>query len=538
MANDTDHSVPSDAPEEVKKRAVGEPRIPEFDPTLGLTVKVKTKGEPPTRLVTIGDSLTHGFQSGAVFNTDISYPAIIAYELGWLDRFRYPRYLGNGGLPLNVELLLRELEASLGSKLSAWELPLALFRARGFMDQVEDYWERGAGKTAPDVSGYNHALGIYGWDLRDALSKTAASCAAAIATPNDDLINQIVENNAERSALRVYPHWSDDTREMTLFQAAASMGADHGNDTESGIETLVVFLGANNALASVTELRLEWSGSDFRDPRRNGSYTVWRPEHFAAEFAEVVDAVKGIQARHVIWCTVPHVTIAPIARGVGDKMAPGSRYFPYYTRPWVKDTAFDPGQDKHITGQEARAIDYAIDMYNDTIQQAVEQARKGTDGPKRDWYLLDMAGVLDRLAARRYISDPNARPSWWTPYPLPPALAGLHPVPDSRFLTSDGNGGRATGGLFSLDGVHPTTIGYGVVAQEMINIMRSAGVEFVHGNGALRADPITVDFNRLILRDTLINHPPQNLTSTLDILAWADGTLDWVKRTLNFKGQQ
>ena len=29
----------------------------------------------------------------------------------------------------------------------------------------------------------------------------------------------------------------------------------------------------------------------------------------------------------------------------------------------------------------------------------------------------------------------------------------------SRFLTADGRGGRATGGLFSLDGVHPTTVG-------------------------------------------------------------------------------
>jgi len=91
--------------------------------------------------------------------------------------------------------------------------------------------------------------------------------------------------------------------------------------------------------------------------------------------------------------------------------------------------------------------------------------------------------------------------------------------------------------LFSLDGVHPTTIGYGVIAQEMINIMRSAGVEFRHGNGAPRPDPVTVDFERLILRDTLVRKPPQNLTSTLDILAWADGTLDWVKRTLNFKAQ-
>jgi hypothetical protein len=80
MANNTDHSVPSDTPEEVKQRSLEEPRVPEFDPRIGRTVTVKPKGAPPNRLVVIGDSLSHGFQSGAVFNTDISYPAIIAYD--------------------------------------------------------------------------------------------------------------------------------------------------------------------------------------------------------------------------------------------------------------------------------------------------------------------------------------------------------------------------------------------------------------------------------------------------------------------------
>jgi hypothetical protein len=42
-----------------------------------------------------------------------------------------------------------------------------------------------------------------------------------------------------------------------------------------------------------------------------------------------VTKVQQIRARHVIWCTVPHVTIAPVARGVASKVAPGSRYFPY-----------------------------------------------------------------------------------------------------------------------------------------------------------------------------------------------------------------
>lgn len=59
-------------------------------------------------------------------------------------------------------------------------------------------------------------------------------------------------------------------------------------------------------------------------------------------------------------------------------------------------------------------------------------------------------------------------------------------MPDSRFLTADGRGGRAAGGLFSLDGVHPTTVANGILAQELVNVMRRAGVRFHHANGGVR----------------------------------------------------
>lgn len=535
-----DGLVPKDAPDEVKARVVTDPRVPAFDATLGIEVSPGGQGQPPHRLVVIGDSLSHGFQSGAVFNTDLSYAAIIAHELGWTDGFRFPRYPGHGGLPLNIELLLRDLETRFGAAIDPWEAPLALFRARQLMDEMEDYWERGAGREAPRVSAINHALAVYGWDLRDALSRTAAFSQSILADPKaqprDDLVLQVVEQNSERAALRVYPHWSPETEDMTLFDAARALGEEKDRGTDAGIETLVVFLGANNALRAVTDLRVDWSGEHFADLRNKGAYTVWRPEHFRTELAHVVDAVQNIGARHVIWCTVPHVTIAPIARGVGGKLRPGSRYYPYYTRPWVDQTTFNPDQDRHITGMQARAVDTAIDLYNDAIQQVVQQARSGADEKPRDWYLLDVAGLLDRLASRRFIEDANARPTWWTPYPLPPPLKALSPEPDSRFLTGDGNGGRATGGLFSLDGVHPTTVGYGLIAQEMINIMHRAGVQFRHPNGTTRTDPITVDFDRLVRRDTLLRTPPQNLAPGLRMLGWADETLDWVKRTLTFSG--
>ena len=50
-----------------------EARCPETDPTLGIPVIVNSQGSPRHRLVTIGDSLTQGFQSGAIFNTSLSY---------------------------------------------------------------------------------------------------------------------------------------------------------------------------------------------------------------------------------------------------------------------------------------------------------------------------------------------------------------------------------------------------------------------------------------------------------------------------------
>jgi len=522
--------LPTGTPDSVRESA-SDPRVPKFRPDLGIAGPdgAGWLGEPPHRLVVIGDSLSHGFQSGAVFNTDLSYPAIIAHELGWGESFRYPRYPGFGGLPLNLELMMRTLEQRFGADLSIWEVPSALFEARDLMDKIENHWERGAGSAVPAVGVINHCLAMYGWDLRDALERTAAGLEAIIGQPADGVLWPQVEQASERAALRVYPGYSGEVKRMTLFEAAAALGNDHDDSTECGIETLIVFLGANNALGAVTQLKVAWSGDDFRDLGAKRHYTVWRPEHFALEFDEVVGRVERIKARHVIWCTVPHVTIAPLARGIGDR-PPDSRYFSHYTRPWISPETFQPGQDRHLTGMQARAVDAAIDCYNRKITAVVAAARSAD----RDWYLLDIAGLMDRLASRRYFEYESARPDWWSEYQLPPRLAQLNPALTTHFLTGDGNGGRGSGGLFSLDGVHPTTVAYGVIAQEMINIMRQAQVEFRHPNGAVRKTPVLVDFDRLVRRDTLVQQPPRNVKQGLEIMGWADEILDWVRRSVGF----
>jgi hypothetical protein len=513
-----------------------EPRTPVWDSTVGVEVAPKgLRGTPRNRLVTIGDSLTHGFQSGAIYNTDLSYPAIIAHELGWYDEFRHPHYPGFGGIPLNLEVLVAELEHHFGDKLSWWELPSALYRVRQHLAQAEQWWDDGPGAALPKEREINHNLGIYGWDLRDALSRTADTAEAEWRVPSHWRVVPLIRNADSIAAIRVLHSARDkDHGALTPLEAAAALGdqgveegPDEQGDPGDGIETLIVLLGANNALGSVISLTVRWSGEGYENLRDKAKYNVWRPTHFKVELDRVATMVRGIRARHVIWGTVPHVTIAPVARGVQGKVEKGSRFFKFYTRPWISDRDFNPDEDHpYLIADDARAIDSAIDQYNATIVETVAAGRK--EG--RDWRLLDLAGFLDRLAARRYIDDPFMEPpEWWSPYPLPDALRRLDPLPDSRFFAS-GAGGRTAGGLFSLDGIHPTTIAYGLMAQEFINVMVDAGVIFYDRAGQPRTAPVTVDFETLVRLDTLISHPPRSLGSDVALIGSLDQRLDVISR--------
>jgi hypothetical protein len=498
-----------------------EARKPETDPKLGIPVPPPDGREARQRLVVLGDSLSHGFQSAAIFNTDLSFPAIIARELAWFDSFRYPQYRAFGGLPLNLEYLARELELKYGAEISWWELASAVFTVHNLLDQIRVYWEHGPGSHVPQINGIMHNLAVSGFDIRDLMACTADTERAAMTQSQNPLFHPLVNNAGQLMALYVL----DSARDPATGQALTSVQAAKAHGADGGIETLIIFIGANNALGTVLDLQVKWSDVGYNDPARKGAYNVWRPSHFAAELQELQTQVREVNAQHVIWCTVPHVTIVPIARGIGGKMRPGSRYFPYYTRPWIDEMKFNPAVDPFLTGNQARAIDSAIDMYNDAITEVVRAARQD----RRDWLLLDIAGLLDRIAARRYLLDPAARPKWWTPYQLPPQIAALTPTPDSRFMACDPQG-RTAGGIFSLDGVHPTTIVYAILAQEFMNVMQAAGVVFYHADGMTpRTAPVLTDFGWAIQRDTLISDPPKSVTNDLNFLGWANQLLDWMK---------
>ena len=512
-----------------------EPRRPVDDPTLGIPVPHAAPAVAPThRFVTVGDSLSHGFMSGAIRRTDLSWPAITAFELGLTAaQFTFPTYewpTGPGGLPLDLERLAREFGDRFGSKLDLLESFRAGPWLRGYMDRIEDYWETGVGSRPPVDGPPFHNTAVYGWDVLDPQVLTEARIEGQLAaTPSDAFLAQIVENHASRAARPVLHRAAQGDPTRTVLDSIAAMAED------GGVETLAVVLGSNNALGSVLSLRPAWTPEGYEDKTlaeraeaRRGC-NLWRPKAFAADWADLVATLRTIKAQHVVVATVPSVTIAPIARGTERKVRPDSRYFPYYTRPWITDDDFDPEHDPHLTVDEVRAIDSAIDAYNTTIIDSVRDARSAG----LDWYLFDMGGVLDRLATRRYIDSPWARPSWWEPYQLPAALERLDPVPNTRFFRS-GPEGRTDGGLFSLDGVHPTTIGYGVLAQEVIKVLRAAGVVFLDRRGNPRPDPVEVDFDRLLRADTLVGSPPVSVTGSLGLLGWLDEKLDVFSTYLPF----
>lgn len=474
------------------------------------------------KLVAIGDSLTQGFQHGAIRRAGWSYPSMVAAVLG-ADPFRHPDFDGDGdgGPLLDLEVLARALAAKYASRLDWWELGAAAFMVRERMARVEDYWERLEG-TKPSTTGtLHHNLAVWGFEVLDALTLSDGACLRNTRRPKQNLIAQIPEFGMYRTARRTLnPSQAPGLEELTQLDLAERIASEEG-----GIENLILALGANNALATCLFLKLRWSHSaDFRKLAHQRSCTIWEPEHFIKLYDRLAERLKGVEAERTFLATVPHVTIAPVCRGVSpranaDRPERVGGYYEFYTHFWIWDDDFDPDRDPHITREDARAVDGAIDEYNAHIKEVAEA---------NGWFVIDFCEILDRIAFRRRAGV--------VAYEFPAGLVEalkkneatrfrVRPdgtvLLDSRYLrlperepavaapTLDWQ--RAyRGGLFGLDGVHPTTIGYGIVAHEVLAAMQRAGVP--------AADPAKLPWDAIVAADSLVTEPPAILGSLQDTL--------------------
>lgn len=533
-----------------------QPRRPVPIADANLRIKVDRpglEGTPRHRLVALGDSLTHGFHHGAIYDTDLSYPALIAYELGSYDRFSRPRYENEiGGLPVSLEYLARRFDGA-GGPFADVEIIAEGYR---YAHEAADVWDQ-SGRRAPQHQWMVNNLAVFGWNVSDLLNQTAKQYRASLAPgpPTqahtnllqhflqagwDELnaktgvtrIGDLFRNARALSALNVLnPSANPQIDEMTALDQATALG-DEGTveapGSGDGIETLIIWIGSNNVLGSVISLNLSWTEglNDDKLTAHPSDATVWRPTDFAEVLSALVDRVKEVKARHVVWATVPHVTIPPLARGVGAR-PDDSRYYQFYVKPWDDEPggiwAFD-----RLTANNCRAIDSTIDQYNWLIEDAVRTARK--EG--RDWLLLDVAGFLDVLATRRYergLLGP-VLPGWWSElaplFQLPPRMAeqvGFEPSTLFFDYHKANGGGTYQGGIFGLDGVHATTIGYGAIAQRFIDLMQAhTDVVFRGPDGRERVGPVEIDFSRLRDLDSLVANPPNSIDHTLSFLKHLD----------------
>ncbi|MBE9158045.1 lipase [Nodosilinea sp. LEGE 06152] len=459
------------------------------------------------KLVAIGDSITQGFQSGAIFRTDLAYPTLIARAMGLRvpSEFPIPSFAGSG-LPVNIEDLLRSMEQSLGQEISTWEwvvrLPTLLNQ---YVDRVEDLYERGAGSRPASYGGCYHNLAVWGFKVIDSMTVSSAYCDQAINRAEGWLEDDFFGLPAApmyRTAKQVLnPNFQAQKASWTQVHNLKAIVQSDGQ-----LDALILWLGSNDCLGTVVDLnikdmtaadvqQLEQKGQ-INDPQARRDWNLTNLNLFQRDFTALVETVAKIilPSTKVFVGTVPHVTIPPITQGLGDF---DGKYFEYYGSFFASPYNIgDPPQRRHLTKAEVIAIDQRVDGFNEVIRDVVGRQSQA-------WTIVETGAMLDALAVKRNNSTDapgmplieycrrKGRPD----HPL----LNLEPVPSIlRFSTQ--NATRLQGGLFSLDCIHPTTIGYGLIAEEFLTAMQTAGVA--------GADPLRLDWPDIIIHDTLLQAPP------------------------------
>jgi hypothetical protein len=467
------------------------------------------------KLFTIGDSISQGFMSGAAARTNLAYSTLIAGCMGLEDGYEHPRWAA-GGLPINLEIILRRLERQYGDNVNPLEWALALRTVNRVIEDAEDYYERGDGRADAPYTGngaevmFFHNVAFQGCDVADSWALTPAVCQEMISkaeSGGDDFLPFSGPNAAYyRTALKVLnPSLGAEYDEFSQIRWLA----EHASKDE-GVENLILWLGANNALGTVVTLQINQTPNDPQNrphemphPERAGHrWNLWHPADFEAEYGKLLEkvdeAMRGNDSEKdwkVFVGNVPLVTIAPLAKGVGPTMeierdGKTSVYFKYYTYFPFEENDVRERDIIYLTLAEALHIDDCIRAYNRDISRLLDEKNK--EQPKKRYYLVDTCGILESLAFKRNAGQVE--------YDFPDYFDFVYPRVDTKYYHADRRKRLRQGGLFSLDGVHPTAIGQGIVAHEFLKVMKQAGVAVggsldwpdIFDSDTLYSDPISL----------------------------------------------
>lgn len=451
------------------------------------------------KLVVIGDSLSQGFKNGGIYRTDINFPAMLMDCMDTEQPFEQPNFTAQAGIPLNLEILVRGLSDEFGDDID-WTNYLP---ATGFMiktlKRIKKYWEGGFKDLSVERSNPYHNQSIWGFNISDSWIVNEKNSR-----------NYIAENRERFSVFNMLPEHAKFTTARLVLNPSLQPAHEEYSQIDNaqilaedgGIENLIVCLGHNNMIAAVTDLKLIWSEeSNLEAYPGQRIHTVYRPEHFEIQYRKLAEKVSKLGAKRVFVPTMPYVTIPPVIRGVNsDLSSKRLGYFDFYTRFWIWDEDFHPDKHPHLTKDEAIQLDLTMDEYNEIIKKVADEY---------GWNVVPIARNVAGLARRR-LGGEMVRD---LPKKLGDALkkntSTSHLVDEegdiklsTDFIRLNEDGKLYKGGIFSLDGLHPTTIGYGLMANVYMRSMARAGVKFQH----------SIDWDKVVAEDTLVSDPPKLLS--------------------------
>lgn len=453
------------------------------------------------KLFTIGDSISQGFMSLAAARSDLAYSTILS-EAMENPAYSYPEWL-YGGMPANLEEIFRRLYRRYGKNISLFEWPLVIATINNYLDDVEDYYERREGNAMqPYPGGYTffHNVSVRGFDVADSWGVRPVDCYTKINTDTGAGDGFLKGPSASfyRTALKVLnPSLADEYMEYNQLDWLSK------HAKEEGVENLILWLGANNALGTILDLKVSQTPGD-QSPatmphleRAKKKWNLWHPADFKAEYELLINKGDTIMQSNkeanwnVFIGTVPLVTIAPLAKGVGPttKTSQGI-YYKYYTYiPFEEE--FAQKQQIHLTMHDAMHIDRCILEYNQIIKDLVAKYNKKYNSIH--YSIVDIATLLTELAYKRNNGEPNYDR-------LPSYFKFVYPQVNTKYYHANKEGRFVQGGLFGLDGVHPSAIGHGIIANEFMNVMKGVGVQFtkelnwpqIFKNDLLYSNPIPI----------------------------------------------
>lgn len=452
------------------------------------------------KLVAIGDSLAQGFKNGCIHRTDLSFPALISRCFSPGTRFDTPSFSAQGGIPINLETLIRGLSEKFGESLSWSDALPAAHYLYTTLRRIKIYWENERNHRNRFRKLPYHNQAVWGYAANDSWLMTERKCREFL-----------VRNRPRYSVFSVLPdHSMYITSRLVLnpgftpeFENNSQIDNVRHLHEEGGIENLIACTAHNNIIGSLSALRVTWSEPGFMERHHyERPFTVYRPEHLREELKHLYRQIAAIGIPNVFVPTIPYLTILPVVRGVNeDRSRPHTGYFDYYTRFWIWDDDFDPERNPHLTKEEAMELDRTVDEYNGIIRELC-----GEFG----FHVVPIHRYVNAVARRRLGVDALR------PFP-PDFIRALRSHPStSHLVTADGKVRLSTdylrvdeedrkvikGGVFSLDGLHPTTIGYGLMAHIYMMTMEKAGVKFER----------TLDWNHIIENEPLVTDPPYLLS--------------------------